>query len=384
MHRYHVQRALRSARISALEVNSLLAGVTLIVVAVVGAAIVWDAAGEARLVAWAGFLSLCVCAISRGVRLYRAGTPAALPSSVGRVAVRVRPARAFCAGVVTVSLLLPLAAAVAVLALVDWSWLLVAGVVLLGGAALFVSWVRTYDGRPSYPLASQGASVLLERLCMRADLPVPELVVEADAVANAWTAGGRIHVTTSLIRLLDARELEAVLAHEVAHLARRDAAVMEICSAPSRVLLAYSGLSRGLGRMTDALVSCGVPLRLVAVLWVPAALTIPPAFVIGGIARISVFGMSRAREFAADAAAVALTGSPSALASALMKLDRDRNWVPRSDLRQNRPCAVLCVVGTGRRGLARWLSTHPSIERRVERLERIERRIQRGTAIMPH
>jgi len=384
MHRYHVQRALRSAGITALEVNSLLAGVTLIVVAAVGAALVRDAGGEARLVAWGGLLSLFVCAISRAVRLYRAGTPAALPASVGRVAVRVRPARAFCAGAVTVSLLLPVAAAVAVLALVDWSWLLVAGVVLLGGAAAVVSWVRAYDGDPPYALSTTAVAPLLERLCMRADLPVPELVVEADAVANAWTAGGRIHVTTALVRLLDHRELEGVLAHEVAHLARRDAAVMEICSAPSRVLLAFSGLSRGLAGMTDTLTDLGVPLRLVAVLWVPAALTIPPAFVIGSIARISVFGVSRVREFAADAAAVTLTGSPSALASALMKLDRERDWVPRADLRGTRPCAVLCVVGTGRRGLARWLSTHPSIERRVERLERIERRIQRGTGIMPH
>jgi heat shock protein HtpX len=71
---------------------------------------------------------------------------------------------------------------------------------------------------------------------MRADSPVPQLVVEPSAEANAWTTGGRIHLTRPLMMVLDESELEAVLAHELAHLAHRDAAVMDVCSAPSRVL----------------------------------------------------------------------------------------------------------------------------------------------------
>jgi heat shock protein HtpX len=109
-----------------------------------------------------------------------------------------------------------------------------------------------------------------------------------------------------------------------------------------------------------------------------AVISVPPAFAIGWVSRLSVLGMSRAREFSADAAAVTLTGRPSALASALMKLDGQREWVPRSDLRRAGAHAVLCIVGTGTSGIARWLSTHPSTAKRVKRLEATEIRIQAG------
>jgi heat shock protein HtpX len=154
---------------------------------------------------------------------------------------------------------------------------------------------------------------------MCADIPVPELVVEADAEANAWTTRGRIHVTTPLLTRLDEAELEAVLAHELAHLAHRDAAVMDVCSAPSRVLLALAGVLASVLRAWRATVLdfgfLGVPVMV----GVGAALSLPPAFLLGWLSRLSVLGMSRTREFAADAAAAALTGKPSALASALMK-----------------------------------------------------------------
>ena len=103
--------------------------------------------------------------------------------------------------------------------------------------------------------------------------------------------------------MLDDGELEAVLAHEVAHIARRDAAVMEICSAPSRVLLAFSGLlAPRLFRWIRALAQFGVFSGLSFLLAIVAVLCIPPALVIGWLSRLSVLGMSRAREFSADEA----------------------------------------------------------------------------------
>jgi heat shock protein HtpX len=98
--------------------------------------------------------------------------------------------------------------------------------------------------------------------------------------------------------------------------------------------------------------------------------------VIGWVSRLSVLGMSRARELSADAAAATLTGRPSALASALLKLERQREWAPRSDLRQVEAYAVLCIVGTPRSGLGRLFATHPPTAARVERLEEIESRMQ--------
>jgi len=117
---------------------------------------------------------------------------------------------------------------------------------------------------------------------------------------------------------------------------------------------------------------------LAATTWSVGILPVPPAYVVGWISRFSVLAMSRSREFSADSAAAALTGRPGALASALMKLDRQREWTPRTDLREVEPVAVLSIVGTARRGLGRLLSTHPPTAARVKRLERTEGRLQAG------
>jgi heat shock protein HtpX len=376
MHPYHVHRALRAAKLSAFEESSSLAGLLLIVAAVVAALVGSDAGGLARVIGSIGLIAFVMCATSRGVRLYRAGITASLPTSVGKVHVRARPARGFGVSTVALALVLPLAAGVALVALVDWAWLPLAGVLMLGCVGMFVTWVREATGERPWTGSSVAATELLQRLCMRADMRVPELVVEPGPVASAWTAGGRIHVTRPLFELLDPPELEAVLAHEVAHLARRDAAVMEICSAPSRVLLAFTGffaprLARWMSHLAG-LSGASVAIALVLVLCVP------PAFVVGWISRLSVLGMSRAREFSADAAAAMLSGRPSALASALVKLERGRDWAPRADLRQVEAYAVLCIVGNNRSRLGRFFSTHPPTAARVKRLEETEIRLQAG------
>jgi Zn-dependent protease with chaperone function len=142
------------------------------------------------------------------------------------------------------------------------------------------------------------------------------------------------------------------------------------------VLLAFARLLPGLARVTVECLRSGVPPGFTGFPWLFAVLCVPPAFVVGWISRLSVLGMSRAREFAADRAAVALTGRPSALASALMKLEHQREWAPRSDLRQVEPYAVLCIVGAWRSRLGRLFSTHPPTTVRVKRLEAIETRLQ--------
>ena len=85
--------------------------------------------------------------------------------------------------------------------------------------------------------------------------------------------------------------------------------------------------------------------------------------------------MSRRREFAADAAAAALTGRPSALASALMKLEDESGWIARADLRAVESRAVLSILGTDRSRLGPWFSTHPPTAARLERLGAMEHRL---------
>jgi heat shock protein HtpX len=255
----------------------------------------------------------------------------------------------------------------------------VAGVLLLGCAGIWMTWERTAGHVRWSSLSDEVAVGHLQRLCIIADLPVPELVVERDIVASAWTSGGRIHLTDELLDLLSDHEVEAVLAHEVAHLARRDAAVMEVCSAPSLVLVRFAEfLTPRLARWTWNFVRFaeGAGVVVGTWMWLFALLCVPPAFVVGWIARLSVLGMSRAREFAADAAAVTLTGRPSALASALMKLDQQRDWLPHRDLRQVAPDAALCIVAPAPARLGRLFSTHPPISARVKRLRAIEDKLQ--------
>lgn len=355
----------------------LIAGVLLIVLAVALTLEAEDAGARAREIGALGLLAIVGWSISRGARLYRAGVVASLPATLGRSAVRVRPRRLFSAVALTLALGLPLAGGAAAVAAFEVGWLLVAGVLLLGCGGLLVANAperRSDHSRPGSSASDAGE--LLRRLCMRVDMRAPALVVTPGSRAVAWTEGGRIHVTKGLLGLLDRAELEAVLAHELAHLAHRDAAVMEICAAPSRILLTFAHETprwpvRMLRNKLAFVPGGGWVFGMIVTL---AALCAPPALAIGWISRLSVLGISRARELSADAAAAALTGRPSALASALMKLDRQREWAPRTDLRWAEGPAVLCIVGIGRRRLGRLLSTHPPTGVRVARLEAIQSR----------
>jgi heat shock protein HtpX len=380
MDRYHVRQTLGEAGPSRFEKDSFIAGILLLVAGTVVAVGRGDPGGLAWALGTFGLGVLALRAISRGVRLYRAGVTASLPESVGRVGVRVRPRRISTAATAVFALVLPAAAAIAFVILVDWAWLVVAGGLLVGSSAMHVAAARERGAEElRYARESPEAVALLWRLCMRADIPAPQLVVEPGPEANAWTTRGRIHVTTPLLSVLDASELEAVLAHEVAHLARRDAAVMDVCSAPSRVLLSFAGvLTSGLKGLVKHFADLGCFLGAAAWFVTAAVISLPPAFLLGWTSRLSVLGMSRGREFAADAAAATLTGRPSALASALMKLDGERDWLPEADLRQAQARAVLCIVGADTTRLGRLFRTHPPVAARVKRLEAIEERVQAG------
>ena len=134
--------------------------------------------------------------------------------------MRIRPSRISTATTTALALVLPAAACVVVLAVIEWSWLPLAAILLFGAIGLTLRTLRSREDARSYHRdAPTSACRLLERLCIRADVPVPELVLEAGPTGNAWTTGGRIHLTPRLVQLLDESELEAVLAHELAHLA---------------------------------------------------------------------------------------------------------------------------------------------------------------------
>src|SRR5262245_39671884 len=197
---------------------------------------------------------------------------------------------------------------------------------------------------------------IVERLCVVADLPKPQIALNHEPYPNSWIVSlgrgrARLHVTTALLDRLDANQLEAVIAHELAHVAHRDATVMTVVGGPAAVLV--GGGARG--------ARVGVfPINAGAVI----------ALAIGWVASLGSLALSRYREFAADAGAVALTGNPAALATALMAVSDGVHKLPSRDLREvvARDPFHLLPVGDSR-GL---LASHPSLEARIARLERLE------------
>jgi heat shock protein HtpX len=204
----------------------------------------------------------------------------------------------------------------------------------------------------------------LDRVCIQMDMPKPRVALAQSEVANALAVGrsregATVCVTSRAIRILEPVELEAVLAHELAHIQNRDAVVMTVASFFSLVAAVVIRFGWQIGHGAAKL----------------AALVIALATYV--VSFVLLRALSRYRELAADRMAALATGRPSALAAALVKLDDAAARTPREDLRKASPVAALCISAAPVRSwLPRFLSTHPSTERRVAALERLERRLQ--------
>jgi heat shock protein HtpX len=207
---------------------------------------------------------------------------------------------------------------------------------------------------------------ILDRLCGLADLPRPEVVLSEQSHLNSWVVHlpGRpphLHVTRGLRRALTTDELQAVLGHELAHIANRDALVMSVVGGPSRIMLSAS-TGGGLG----------------------SAIVVG----IGLLSQLGVTILSRYRELAADAGSCAITGRPSALASALLKVSGSLGQIPREDLRAAAALNVFNLVAVPSssrllresRTLRRITATHPPLQTRLDALEALERAQQHGKA----
>ncbi|MGQ3411728.1 M48 family metallopeptidase [Natrinema sp. LN54] len=193
----------------------------------------------------------------------------------------------------------------------------------------------------------------VRQLAMTADVPEPDVRVVADETASCYTVGrltdATIVVTTGLVEALDADELEAVLAHEIAHVANRDVTLMTITTlfleiadrAYHAALLARRALSDP-GELSDGgriALYWFLPLVVLTSVFVAPILWVFPT-----IADWATRTLSQTREFAADAAAARITGTPMALASALVTL-AETAGTPETDLRTTRTRA-LCIVPT--------------------------------------
>ncbi|WP_372408648.1 zinc metalloprotease HtpX [Streptomyces luteireticuli] len=216
----------------------------------------------------------------------------------------------------------------------------------------------------------------VDRLCALADMPKPRVAVADSDVPNAFATGRNsknalVCATTGLLRRLEPEELEGVLAHELSHVAHRDVAVMTIASflgvmagIITRVGL-WGGLRRAGGRDANtALLMVVIPLVSAVVYVISFLLT-----------RL----LSRYRELSADRAAALLTGRPSALASALTKVTGEMARIPTRDLRQAEPFnAFWFAPAFSKETLSGLLSSHPTLEQRLDQLAGISVRLGQG------
>jgi heat shock protein HtpX len=224
---------------------------------------------------------------------------------------------------------------------------------------------------------------VIDRICAMSDMKKPRVAVADTDVPNAFATGRNqdnavVCVTTGLLRRLETTELEGVLAHELAHVAHRDVAVMTIASFLGILagLLTRFGLEWGLwggfsNRSRNDNDQSGAMVLLV-VIGVSAA--------VYAVSFLLTRALSRYRELSADRSAAVLTGQPSALASALTKVTGEMARIPTKDLRAAEPFNAFYFAPAFSKGLSisSLFSTHPSLDKRLAQLASISAQLGKG------
>jgi heat shock protein HtpX len=266
---------------------------------------------------------------------------------------------------------------------------LVPAIVIVIGIAVVQYW--TSD---KLALAASGAKIvsaeeapdlhaMVERLCAMADLPKPRIAVIPTEVPNAFATGrnpkhAAVAVTNGLWKRLDPPEVEAVLAHELSHIANRDVLIMTVASffAMLAAILTRFGLYAGMfgggyggGRRDN---NNQVPIWLIV--FAVSVVTYVISYVL-------IRTISRYREYAADRGSALITGAPENLMSALQKIASGITQIPERDLREVAGMNAFFIVPTNwRQQLGELFMDHPPLEKRLAALAGIAREMGKPVA----
>jgi heat shock protein HtpX len=218
---------------------------------------------------------------------------------------------------------------------------------------------------------------IVERLCVQADLPKPRICVMNTPMPNAFAMGrsqkkATVCATSGILQMLDSAELEGVMAHELTHVINRDVMVMTLASffaTLASLIIQFAfffGGFGGYGRSREEEASIEYVMLV--------------AIVVYAVSFLLLQALSRYREFAADRGSAVLTGRPSALASALLKISGTMERIPREDLRSAEGMSAFFIVpARAKRSLMNLFSDHPSLEKRLAALARLESQLQGAT-----
>jgi heat shock protein HtpX len=212
----------------------------------------------------------------------------------------------------------------------------------------------------------------VEKLCKEADLPLPKIAIMQSPVPNAFATGRSpkhavVACTDSIMRLLNKEELEAVLAHELAHVKNRDILTMTMASFIAMIAsmimqsFFFSAVLGGRNREGGGTI----------IIWIVS-------IVVYAVSTLLILALSRYREFAADRGSALITKNPKALMSALSKISGRMDAVPpEAKAKVEAANAFFIIPAISGRSFMELLSTHPPLEKRIANLEKIEAEMHR-------
>jgi heat shock protein HtpX len=266
------------------------------------------------------------------------------------------------------------------------SWVLVA---LIAGGFLFFQYffsdriaLYAMRGQEVSPQQAPELHQLIDRLCALADMPKPRVAISDSDIPNAFATGRNqkhavVCVTTGILRRLSEPELEAVLSHELSHVAHRDVAVMTIASflgILAGLVVRYSFYAGafgggGWGRSNNNRDNSGMVILLVVL----------ASAIVYALSFLLTRALSRYRELSADRSGAILIGRPSTLASALVKVSGDMARIPTRDLRAAEPLNAFFFAPALAPGFSfsSLFATHPPLQRRLDQLAQLEAQLGR-------
>jgi heat shock protein HtpX len=235
-------------------------------------------------------------------------------------------------------------------------------------------WSRRVRPREEAAAEIRRVEAVVQRACVAADLPMPGIEIETGEAPLSWTTAlparkPKLHVTNGLLERATDEQLAVVVAHELTHIARRDAWVMTLVGGPPSWMLLGA---RALSEQAEGDWFQAISVRIAGACF--SAVALPGALA----ARI----VSRHRELTADRGAAVLTGSPARVAATLMTLSGETGSIPHADARvlAARDLFHLLPVGPERARLGRIWATHPPLEARLRQLERMEEALHSATS----
>jgi heat shock protein HtpX len=213
---------------------------------------------------------------------------------------------------------------------------------------------------------------IIDRLCVQADLPKPRVCVMETSMPNACAMGrsqksATVCATRGILDMLSPAELEGVMAHELSHVINRDVMVMTLASffATLASMIAQFALFFGGGYGSDEEGEQDIMIVILV------------SVVVYAVSFVLLRTLSRYREFAADRGSAVLTGRPSALASALLKISGTMERVPSQDLRKAESMSAFFIIpARAKKSLMNIFADHPPLEQRLAALQRLESQLQ--------